>query len=116
MKRKIFFLVLVFISTFVWSGIVSSVEALSLPSIQLGVDDVEEPEQNDDYIWVVTPAGGYLATASSFKQIGPELSVPSGETPPCRVVTLEEFLQLQWSFQQPAGGAAMPASSWQPMV
>ena len=45
MKRKIFFLVLIFISTFVWSGMDSSAEALSLPSIQLGVDDIEEPEK-----------------------------------------------------------------------
>ena len=40
MKRKILFLVLVFIGTFVCNGMVSSVEALSLTSIQFGVDDV----------------------------------------------------------------------------
>ena len=75
MKRKILFLALVFIGTFVWNGMVSSVEALSLPSIQLGVDDVEEPEKVSSalqillLLTVLTLAPSILILTTSFSRI-----------------------------------------------
>ena len=45
MTKKIIFILLILTTTFVWGVIVPFAEAISLPSIQLGVDDVEDPEK-----------------------------------------------------------------------
>ena len=106
MKRKIFFLVLVFISTFVWSGMVSSVEALSLPSIQLGVDDVEEPEKVSSalqilfLLTILTLAPSILILTTSFARIVIVLSflrqaMGTQQTPPTQIlIGLGLFLTL----------------------
>ena len=36
---------LILTATFIWGGTVPFAEAVSLPSIQLGMDDVEDPEK-----------------------------------------------------------------------
>ena len=106
MKRKFFFLVLIFISTFVWSGMVSSVEALSLPSIQLGVDDVEEPEKVSSalqilfLLTILTLAPSILILTTSFARIVIVLSflrqaMGTQRTPPTQVlIGLGLFLTL----------------------
>ncbi|MEC8956818.1 MAG: flagellar biosynthetic protein FliP, partial [Nitrospinota bacterium] len=45
MTKKIIFLLFLLATTFFFGCMVSSLEAVSLPSIQLGVDDVEDPEK-----------------------------------------------------------------------
>ena len=77
MKRKILFLVLVFIGTFVWNGMVSSVEALSLPSIQLGVDDIEEPEKVSSALQIL-----FLLRHSGDSL---DSGLPSGRPGPCQM-------------------------------
>ena len=106
MKRKILFLVLVFIGTFVWSGMVSSVEALSLPSIQLGVDDVEEPEKVSSalqilfLLTILTLAPSILILTTSFARIVIVLSflrqaMGTQQTPPTQIlIGLGLFLTL----------------------
>ena len=106
MKRKIFFLVLIFISMFVWSGMVSSVEALSLPSIQLGVDDVEEPEKVSSalqilfLLTILTLAPSILILTTSFARIVIVLSflrqaMGTQQTPPTQIlIGLGLFLTL----------------------
>ena len=106
MKRKILTLVLVFISTFVWSGMVSSVEALSLPSIQLGVDDVEEPEKVSSalqilfLLTILTLAPSILILTTSFARIVIVLSflrqaMGTQQTPPTQIlIGLGLFLTL----------------------
>ena len=106
MKRKFFFLVLIFISTFVWSGMVSSVEALSLPSIQLGVDDVEEPEKVSSalqilfLLTILTLAPSILILTTSFARIVIVLSflrqaMGTQQTPPTQIlIGLGLFLTL----------------------
>jgi len=106
MKRKILFLVLVFIGTFVWNGMVSSVEALSLPSIQLGVDDVEEPEKVSSalqilfLLTILTLAPSILILTTSFARIVIVLSflrqaMGTQQTPPTQIlIGLGLFLTL----------------------
>ena len=106
MKRKIFFLVLIFISTFVWSEMVPSVEALSLPSIQLGVDDVEEPEKVSSalqilfLLTILTLAPSILILTTSFARIVIVLSflrqaMGTQQTPPTQIlIGLGLFLTL----------------------
>ena len=106
MKRKIFFLVFFFISTFFWSGIVYSVEALSLPSIQLGVDDVEEPEKVSSalqilfLLTILTLAPSILILTTSFARIVIVLSflrqaMGTQQTPPTQIlIGLGLFLTL----------------------
>ena len=106
MKRKIFFLVLVFISTFIWNGMISSVEALSLPSIQLGVDDVEEPEKVSSalqilfMLTILTLAPSILILTTSFARIVIVLSflrqaMGTQQTPPTQIlIGLGLFLTL----------------------
>ena len=106
MKRKVFFLVFVFISTFVWSGMVCSVEALSLPSIQLGVDDVEEPEKVSSalqilfLLTILTLAPSILILTTSFARIVIVLSflrqaMGTQQTPPTQIlIGLGLFLTL----------------------
>ena len=106
MKRKIFFLVLIFITTFVWDGLVSSLEALSLPSIQLGVDDVEEPEKVSSalqilfLLTILTLAPSILILTTSFARIVIVLSflrqaMGTQQTPPTQIlIGLGLFLTL----------------------
>ena len=106
MKRKILFLVLVFIGTFLWNGLVSSVEALSLPSIQLGVDDVEEPEKVSSalqilfLLTILTLAPSILILTTSFARIVIVLSflrqaMGTQQTPPTQIlIGLGLFLTL----------------------
>jgi len=106
MKRKILFLVLVFIGTFVWNGMVPSVEALSLPSIQLGVDDVEEPEKVSSalqilfLLTILTLAPSILILTTSFARIVIVLSflrqaMGTQQTPPTQIlIGLGLFLTL----------------------
>ena len=106
MKRKILFLALVFIGTFVWNGMVSSVEALSLPSIQLGVDDVEEPEKVSSalqilfLLTILTLAPSILILTTSFARIVIVLSflrqaMGTQQTPPTQIlIGLGLFLTL----------------------
>ena len=106
MKRKILFLVLVFIGTFVWNGMVSSVEALSLPSIKLGVDDVEEPEKVSSalqilfLLTILTLAPSILILTTSFARIVIVLSflrqaMGTQQTPPTQIlIGLGLFLTL----------------------
>ena len=106
MKRKILFLVLVFIGTFVWNGMISSVEALSLPSIQLGVDDVEEPEKVSSalqilfLLTILTLAPSILILTTSFARIVIVLSflrqaMGTQQTPPTQIlIGLGLFLTL----------------------
>ena len=106
MKRKILFLVLVFIGTFVWNGMVSYVEALSLPSIQLGVDDVEEPEKVSSalqilfLLTILTLAPSILILTTSFARIVIVLSflrqaMGTQQTPPTQIlIGLGLFLTL----------------------
>ena len=106
MKRKIFFLVLVFISTFIWNGMIFSVEALSLPSIQLGVDDVEEPEKVSSalqilfMLTILTLAPSILILTTSFARIVIVLSflrqaMGTQQTPPTQIlIGLGLFLTL----------------------
>ena len=106
MKRKYFFLVLIFVITFVWGGLVSSVEALSLPSIQLGVDDVEEPEKVSSalqilfLLTILTLAPSILILTTSFARIVIVLSflrqaMGTQQTPPTQIlIGLGLFLTL----------------------
>ena len=106
MNRKIFFLVLVFASMFAWSGMVSYVEALSLPSIQLGVDDVEEPEKVSSalqilfLLTILTLAPSILILTTSFARIVIVLSflrqaMGTQQTPPTQIlIGLGLFLTL----------------------
>ena len=106
MTRKTFFLLLVFIGALVWSGMVSSVEALSLPSIQLGVDDVEEPEKVSSalqilfLLTILTLAPSILILTTSFARIVIVLSflrqaMGTQQTPPTQIlIGLGLFLTL----------------------
>jgi len=92
--------------TFVWSGMVSSVEALSLPSIQLGVDDVEEPEKVSSalqilfLLTILTLAPSILILTTSFARIVIVLSflrqaMGTQQTPPTQIlIGLGLFLTL----------------------
>ena len=106
MKRKIFYLVLIFIVILFGSGMVSSVEALSLPSIQLGVDDVEEPEKVSSalqilfLLTILTLAPSILILTTSFARIVIVLSflrqaMGTQQTPPTQIlIGLGLFLTL----------------------
>mgnify|MGYP001239397134 FL=1 len=106
MKRKTFFLALVFVNTFIYSGMISSVEALSLPSIQLGVDDVEEPEKVSSalqilfLLTILTLAPSILILTTSFARIVIVLSflrqaMGTQQTPPTQIlIGLGLFLTL----------------------
>ena len=92
--------------TFVWSGMVSSVEALSLPSVQLGVDDVEEPEKVSSalqilfLLTILTLAPSILILTTSFARIVIVLSflrqaMGTQQTPPTQIlIGLGLFLTL----------------------
>ncbi|MZG54722.1 MAG: flagellar type III secretion system pore protein FliP [Nitrospinae bacterium] len=106
MKRKFFFPVLILVATFVWGGMVSSSEALSLPSIQLGVDDVEEPEKVSSalqilfLLTILTLAPSILILTTSFARIVIVLSflrqaMGTQQTPPTQIlIGLGLFLTL----------------------
>jgi len=106
MMRKILFLVLILTTSVVWSGMVPTAEALSLPSIQLGVDDVEDPEKVSSalqilfLLTILTLAPSILILTTSFARIIIVLSflrqaMGTQQTPPTQIlIGLGLFLTL----------------------
>jgi flagellar biosynthesis protein FliP len=106
MTRKIFFLLLILTTTLVWGGTVPFAEAVSLPSIQLGMDDVEDPEKVSSALQVLflltilTLAPSILILTTSFARIIIVLSflrqaMGTQQTPPTQIlIGLGLFLTL----------------------
>ncbi len=106
MTRKILFLVLILTTAFVGSGVIPSAEAVSLPSIQLGVDDVEDPEKVSSalqilfLLTILTLAPSILILTTSFARIIIVLSflrqaMGTQQTPPTQIlIGLGLFLTL----------------------
>ncbi len=106
MKIKIFVLFLILTTTFAWGGMVPFAEALSLPSIQLGVDDVEDPEKVSSalqilfLLTILTLAPSILILTTSFARIIIVLSflrqaMGTQQTPPTQIlIGLGLFLTL----------------------
>ena len=106
MKRKNILSFFILVGTFLSIGLVSSVEALSLPSIQLGVDDVEEPEKVSSalqilfMLTILTLAPSILVLTTSFARIVIVLSflrqaMGTQQTPPTQIlIGLGLFLTL----------------------
>ena len=75
MTRKIIFILLILTATFIWGGTVPFAEAVSLPSIQLGMDDVEDPEKVSSalqilfLLTILTLAPSILILTTSFARI-----------------------------------------------
>ena len=106
MTRKIYFLLLILITTFIWGGTVPFAEAVSLPSIQLGMDDVEDPEKVSSalqilfLLTILTLAPSILILTTSFARIIIVLSflrqaMGTQQTPPTQIlIGLGLFLTL----------------------
>jgi len=106
MTRKIFFLLLILTTTLVWGGMVPFAEAISLPSIQLGMDDVEDPEKVSSalqilfLLTILTLAPSILILTTSFARIIIVLSflrqaMGTQQTPPTQIlIGLGLFLTL----------------------
>ena len=106
MIRKLFFILFILITTLVWSGTVLSAEAVSLPSIQLGMDDVEDPEKISSalqilfLLTILTLAPSILILTTSFARIIIVLSflrqaMGTQQTPPTQIlIGLGLFLTL----------------------
>lgn len=106
MTKKIFFLFLIPATALFWGGMVPSVEAVSLPSIQLGVDDIEDPEKVSSALQVLflltilTLAPSILIMTTSFARIIIVLSflrqaMGTQQTPPTQIlIGLGLFLTL----------------------
>ena len=106
MTRKIIFILLILATTFVWGGLVPNAEALSLPSIQLGMDDVEDPEKVSSalqilfLLTILTLAPSILILTTSFARIIIVLSflrqaMGTQQTPPTQIlIGLGLFLTL----------------------
>ena len=106
MTRKIFFLLLILTATFIWGGTVPFAEAVSLPSIQLGMDDVEDPEKVSSalqilfLLTILTLAPSILILTTSFARIIIVLSflrqaMGTQQTPPTQIlIGLGLFLTL----------------------
>ena len=106
MIRKLFFILFFLITTLIWSGIVPSAEAVSLPSIQLGMDDVEDPEKISSalqilfLLTILTLAPSILILTTSFARIIIVLSflrqaMGTQQTPPTQIlIGLGLFLTL----------------------
>ena len=75
MTKKLFFLLILLATVSFFGSMVSSLEAVSLPSIQLGVDDVEDPEKISSALQVLflltilTLAPSILIMTTSFARI-----------------------------------------------
>ena len=106
MTRKIIFISLILTATFIWGGTVPFAEAVSLPSIQLGVDDVEDPEKVSSalqilfLLTILTLAPSILILTTSFARIIIVLSflrqaMGTQQTPPTQIlIGLGLFLTL----------------------
>ncbi|MFT4579057.1 MAG: flagellar biosynthetic protein FliP [Nitrospinales bacterium] len=106
MTRKIIFILLILTTTLVWGGMVPFAEAISLPSIQLGMDDVEDPEKVSSalqilfLLTILTLAPSILILTTSFARIIIVLSflrqaMGTQQTPPTQIlVGLGLFLTL----------------------
>ncbi len=106
MTRKFFFLLLILTTTLVWGGTVPFAEAVSLPSIQLGMDDVEDPEKVSSalqilfLLTILTLAPSILILTTSFARIIIVLSflrqaMGTQQTPPTQIlIGLGLFLTL----------------------
>ena len=106
MTRKIIFILLILTTALVWGGMVPFAEAISLPSIQLGMDDVEDPEKVSSalqilfLLTILTLAPSILILTTSFARIIIVLSflrqaMGTQQTPPTQVlIGLGLFLTL----------------------
>ena len=106
MIRKIIFILLILTATFIWGGTVPFAEAVSLPSIQLGMDDVEDPEKVSSalqilfLLTILTLAPSILILTTSFARIIIVLSflrqaMGTQQTPPTQIlIGLGLFLTL----------------------
>ena len=106
MTKKIFFLIFILTATFFLGWIVPSSEAVSLPSIQLGLDDAEDPEKVSSALQVLflltilTLAPSILIMTTSFARIIIVLSflrqaMGTQQTPPTQIlIGLGLFLTL----------------------
>ena len=106
MTRKIIFILLILTATFIWGGTVPFAEAVSLPSIQLGIDDVEDPEKVSSalqilfLLTILTLAPSILILTTSFARIIIVLSflrqaMGTQQTPPTQIlIGLGLFLTL----------------------
>jgi flagellar biosynthetic protein FliP len=106
MTRKIIFILLILTTALVWGGMVPFAEAISLPSIQLGMDDVEDPEivssalQILFLLTILTLAPSILILTTSFARIIIVLSflrqaMGTQQTPPTQIlIGLGLFLTL----------------------
>ena len=106
MTRKIIFILLILTATFIWAGTVPFAEAVSLPSIQLGMDDVEDPEKVSSalqilfLLTILTLAPSILILTTSFARIIIVLSflrqaMGTQQTPPTQIlIGLGLFLTL----------------------
>ena len=106
MTRKLFFILFILTTTLIWGGIVPYAEAVSLPSIQLGMDDVEDPEKVSSalqilfLLTILTLAPSILILTTSFARIIIVLSflrqaMGTQQTPPTQIlIGLGLFLTL----------------------
>jgi flagellar biosynthetic protein FliP len=106
MTRKNIFILLILTATFIWGGTVPFAEAVSLPSIQLGMDDVEDPEKVSSalqilfLLTILTLAPSILILTTSFARIIIVLSflrqaMGTQQTPPTQIlIGLGLFLTL----------------------
>ena len=106
MTRKIIFILLILTATFIWGGTAPFAEAVSLPSIQLGMDDVEDPEKVSSalqilfLLTILTLAPSILILTTSFARIIIVLSflrqaMGTQQTPPTQIlIGLGLFLTL----------------------
>ena len=106
MTRKLFFILFILATALIWSGTVLSAEAVSLPSIQLGMDEVEDPEKVSSalqilfLLTILTLAPSILILTTSFARIIIVLSflrqaMGTQQTPPTQIlIGLGLFLTL----------------------
>jgi flagellar biosynthesis protein FliP len=106
MTRKLLFILFILTTTLIWGGIVPYAEAVSLPSIQLGMDDVEDPEKVSSalqilfLLTILTLAPSILILTTSFARIIIVLSflrqaMGTQQTPPTQIlIGLGLFLTL----------------------
>jgi flagellar biosynthesis protein FliP len=106
MIKKLFFILFILTMTLIWGGTVPSAEAVSLPSIQLGMDDVEDPEKVSSalqilfLLTILTLAPSILILTTSFARIIIVLSflrqaMGTQQTPPTQIlIGLGLFLTL----------------------
>ena len=106
MIRKLFFILFFLITALILGGTLPYAEAVSLPSIQLGMDDVEDPEKVSSalqilfLLTILTLAPSILILTTSFARIIIVLSflrqaMGTQQTPPTQIlIGLGLFLTL----------------------